>query len=96
MDRINQGGNLGYDTGSMGQSIIQTTSVMSCLLCCWSIGTIGHLSVTTGATGDPLRATNYTKIHQRFLYFFISASKEHLWPSHMKVASEMCQSILPN
>ena len=82
--------------GSMGQSINQTTSVISYLPCCWSMGTLGHLFVTTGATGDPLRATNYTKIHQRFLYFFISASSEHLWPSHIKVASEMCQSILPN
>ena len=57
--------------GSMGKSIDQTTSVMSCLPCSWSMGTLGHLSVTTGATGDPLRATNYTKIHPRFLYFFI-------------------------
>ena len=73
--------------GSMGQSINHTTSVMSCLPCCWSMGTLGHLFVTTGATGDPLRATNY---------FFILASSEHSWPSHIKVASEMCQSISPN
>ena len=55
--------------GSMGQSINQTTSVMSCLPCCWSMGTLGHLFVTTGATGDPLRVTNNTKMHPRFLYF---------------------------
>ena len=71
--------------GSMGKSIDQTTSVMSCLPCSWSMGTLGHLFVTIGATGDPLRATNYTKTHPRFLYFFYLASSEHSWPSHIKV-----------
>ena len=82
--------------GSMGQSINQTTSVMSCLPCCWSMGTLGHLFVTTGATGDPLRATNNYKDTPKILVFFILPSSEHSWPSHIKVASEMCQSTSPN